>query len=332
MGPTLPGVTIATDRQLQTPSTGEIRFRKTSLWQAIKLSMRRLSTGKPRIWHVRRNHEMLIAIVLRDILRLPIRIVFTSAAIRRHSALPRWLISRMDGVIATTLDAAGHVPNTSAIVGHGVDAGRFVPPADKLAAWAATGLPGRYGIGIFGRIRAEKGVHIFVEALCQVLPRFPDFTAVVAGLCKPEDQAYADMLKQKLTAAGLEKRVVWLGEVASDDMPALYQSILIAVACPLYEGYGLTVLEAMACGCAVVASRTGAFASMVAPGATGSLIPVNDAPSLAGALSQIAENPINAIQQGVDGRLRVEKHFSIEAEAAGIAEVYKSVWHEAVRH
>ena len=70
--------------------------------EAVKLC-RTPPPGKPfTIWHVRRNPEMRVAIWARDVLRLPIKIVFTSAAIRRHSAYPRWLISRMDAVIATT--------------------------------------------------------------------------------------------------------------------------------------------------------------------------------------------------------------------------------------
>ena len=48
------------------------------------------------IWHVRRNEEMRTAIWVRDVLKKPIKIVFTSAAQRRHSAYPRWLISKMD--------------------------------------------------------------------------------------------------------------------------------------------------------------------------------------------------------------------------------------------
>ena len=329
VGAALPGARAAATQPSKSPASGGPSFKHVSLWQAIGLSARALPGGKPRIWHVRRNHEMLLAIVLRDLFHLPIRVVFTSAAIRRHSALPCWLISRMDGVIATTEDAARHVPNTSAVIGHGVDTQRFVVPTDKLSAWSASGLPGRYGIGIFGRVRAEKGVHVFVQALLEVLPCFPDFTAVIAGLCKTEDQAFTEALKHQLAQAGLSERVLWLGEVAPDDMPAWYQRTLVAVACPLYEGYGLTVIEAMASGCAVVASRTGAFASMVEHGVTGALVPVNDSQALARALRQIVANPSRAADMGASGRARVQQLFSIEAEALGIAEVYRSVWQKA---
>ncbi|MES7358587.1 hypothetical protein U6X56_12390, partial [Cutibacterium acnes] len=136
-----------------------------TLRQAIALS-RRAPVGRPfRIWHVRRDHEMAAGLWARDVLQLPIRLVFTSAAQHRHGWFPRWLISRMDAVIATTPKAASFVPNTTAVVPHGVDLQRFSPPPDKASAWADSGLPGRYGIGVFGRVRPDKGTDVFVDAM-----------------------------------------------------------------------------------------------------------------------------------------------------------------------
>ncbi len=114
---------------------------------AARAPTRKPPPGRPfAIWHVRRNTEMRAAIWARDVLRLPIRIVFTSARIRRHSAFPRWLISRMDAVIATTDEAAGFVPHVRGVVPHGVDTERFSPAQDRATAWADTGHPGARGI------------------------------------------------------------------------------------------------------------------------------------------------------------------------------------------
>ena len=88
VGEELPGVALA---ERQHPAN----VRRFGLWKAIRLgSGRPRSSGRKLVWHVRRNHELLLAIVLRDVLRQPIRVLFTSAAIRRHSLLPRWLIAR----------------------------------------------------------------------------------------------------------------------------------------------------------------------------------------------------------------------------------------------
>ena len=72
----------------------------------------------------------------------------------------------------------------------------YAPPADRAAAFAEAGLPGRYAIGCFGRVRAQKGSDVFVEAMCRLLPRYPDFTAVMVGAIVPEQQGFADGLKQ----------------------------------------------------------------------------------------------------------------------------------------
>ncbi len=324
VGTALPGADLAVRESPE-------HFRPLTLWQAIRLSARPLPDGRPRLWHVRRDLEMLLGLFLRDECHLPIRLIFTSAAIRSHSLLPRRLIRRMDAVIATTPDAAQFLPATAGVVGHGVDTRRFHLPTSRDEAWAATGLPGKYGIGIFGRVRPEKGIHLFIQSLLRLLPRFPDFTAVVGGLCQPADQAYLQDLQRELSAAGLGKRVTWRGEIPPAEMPAWYQRLLITVACPLYEGYGLTPIEAMASGSAVVASRTGAFASMVADGITGRLVPVDDVPALTDSLADLMSDPGRTAGMGRLGRARAVEQFSIEAEATGIERIYESVWRQADR-
>lgn len=319
VGPRLPGVVRAID---ESPD----RLRVVSLLEAIKLSRRKLSDGRPRIWHVRRNREMMLAVILRDILRLPIKLVFTSAAIRRHSALPRWLIGRMDGVIATTPLAASFLPRAAAVIGHGVDVEHFHPPSSRDEEWAGRGLPGRRGIGIFGRVRKEKGIHIFVRALLELLPRFPDVTAIVGGLCQAADRDFLQGLLREIAEAGLSDRFVWTGDIAPQDMPHWYRRVAITVCCPLYEGYGLTALEAMASGCAVAASRTGAFATLVEDGQSGHLVPLNDASALAAALEDLFADAARCDAMGRQGRERACRLFSVEAEAEAIERVYEQVW------
>ena len=300
-------------------------FKHLTVREAIRHSRRPLPDGQPRIWHVRRDPEMMLAILLRDVLRLPIRIVFTSAAKHRHSWFPRWLISRMDGVIATTPDAAGFVPNATRVVFHGASLERFAPPDCKTAAWQGTGLPGRHGIGIFGRIRPAKGTDIFVDAMIEVLPQFPDFTAVITGQALAEHRDYLRGMEDKIRAAGLSGRIVFLGDLPADEIPRWYRNVAIMVACPRYEPFGITPLEAMASGCAVVASRTGAFEYIVVPGETGALVPTGDAKGLAEALRALMQDPDRVARMGRAGRERVAAEFSIEKEAEGIAQVYQAV-------
>ncbi len=299
-------------------------FKHLTIWQAMWISRKRLPDGRCRIWHVRRDPEILLAILLRDVLRFPIRIVFTSAAQRRHSWFPRALIGQMDAVIATTPEAAKFV-NSCAVIPHGVDVDYFCPPADKLTAWSSTGLPGKYGIGIFGRIRPEKGTDIFVDAMLQVLPEFPEFTAVIAGLCQSQFKIFKAGLEKKISEKDMSDRILFVGEIPPERMREWYASVLITVACPRYEGYGLTLLEGMACGSAVVASDTGIFRKIIEQSEAGYLVDVGQVHQLADKLRLLLNDPVAALNHGIKGRYCIKDYYSTHYESEKIHIEYEKL-------
>ena len=108
----------------------------------------------PVIWHARRNNEMIVGVLLAS-LGWPLKLVFTSAAQRHHSWITRWLIRRMDAIIATSEISASFLKRKATVIPHGVDTERYSPPVDRAAAFAQAGLPGRYAIGCFGRRRGR---------------------------------------------------------------------------------------------------------------------------------------------------------------------------------
>src|SRR5579871_2288976 len=162
---------------------------------------------RPLIWHARRNNEMMAGVMLRA-LGWPLKLIFTSAAQRHHSWTTRFLIRRMDAIIATSDISASYLKRSATVIPHGVDTDAYAPPSDRPAAFAESGLPGRYAIGCFGRIRAQKGSDVFVDAMCALLPRYPDFTAVMVGAIVPEQAGFANDLKKRIEAAGLSSRIV----------------------------------------------------------------------------------------------------------------------------
>lgn len=278
------------------------------------------------IWHVRRNLEMSAALFVRDVLRYPIRIVFTSAAQRLHSRIPRALISRMDAVVATTSYAASLVPHIAAVIPHGVDVDRFTPADDRQAAWADLGLPGKYGIGIVGRIRHEKGTDCFLDALCRVLPERPDFTGVIIGRAMPTDATFEAELREKIRQHGLTDRIHFLGEQSRDRMPAIMRALSLLVASPRYEGYGMTPLEAMASGVAVVATDTGVYRSIIEPGKTGYVVEIGDNEALTQAIASITQHPERLHRMGTDAREAAVRQLSLEQEIRGYSEIYQRLW------
>jgi mannosyltransferase len=285
---------------------------------------RALPRRRPRIWHARRNKEMVAGLALKR-LGWPLRLVFTSAGQRRHSWLTRWLIARMDAVIATSAASASFLQRQATVIHHGIDTDIYAPPPDRTAAFAASGLPGKYGIGCFGRVRAQKGTDVFVEAMCTLLPKYPDFTAVVVGPINPEPRAFAAKLRERIDAAGLGDRIRLLGELPVADVPRWYQRISIYAFTSRNEGFGLTLLEAMGAGAALVAARAGAADKVIVDGDTGVLVPPGDVDALIAALEPLMRDPARAAEMGRKARARVEAEFSIDAEVARIAEVYRNL-------
>ncbi|MFO1488604.1 MAG: glycosyltransferase [Verrucomicrobiota bacterium] len=292
-------------------------------WAAFTTSFAARPPGRKfRVWHVRRDHEMIIALLVRWLTRGKIKILFTSAAQRFHGRFVRWVTAKMDAVVATTSAAATFCPKVKAVIGHGVDCEKFHPPADRAALWRQAGLPGTIGIGVFGRVREEKGVDIFVEAMLRVLPEFPDATALVVGECLALNQPFKDRLIRKIRDAGLEQRFVWTGYIPNHEVGVWYQRSAIAVACPRYEGYGLTLLEAAASGCAVIGSNTGVFPLLIEDGRTGFLTPAGDVESLSRALRTLLADPERRHKLAEAVREKVRRDFSVEREARELAKVY----------
>lgn len=278
------------------------------------------------IWHVRRNPEMRAAIWARDVLRLPIRIVFTSAAQRRHSAYPRWLISRMDAVIATTDAAADHVPHVRAVVPHGVDTDLFAPARDRAAAWAALGYGGTMGIATVGRIRPEKGTDRFVAAMLNLLPDLPGAVALVIGRAAREHAGFLRQLQEQIAAAQLSDRILFPGEIPADQLPSLMRALSLVMQLPRYEGYGMVPLEGMASGVPFVGSDAGYYSAFAAQGRAG-LIVDQDGPEQAAraALGLLTDDTRHAAMSAA-ARDVACSDFSAATEAAGIEAVYQDLW------
>lgn len=296
---------------------------KMRWWQVSGFLLRPVS-GRKRIWHARRNTEMVAGLVLRSIFRAPLHLMFTSAAQRTHKPFTKWLIRRMEAVIATSARSGSYLEVPHEVVMHGVDLDVFHPPASEDDAFAASGLPGRFAIGCFGRIREQKGTDLFVDAMIELLPRYPDWTAVITGRVTAENRAFAGMLKDRVEAAGLSKRILFLGEVA--DVKVWFRRVSLYVAPSRNEGFGLTPLEAMASQTAVVASDAGAYAEMIVPGETGAVVQAGDGEGLTAAIQPYLADPALAEAHGSRALAHVRKNFPLAREAERIAKVYGRLW------
>src|SRR5580658_4590661 len=296
-----------------------------SLSDLVRLRFRPPSHGKVRIWHARRNVEMLAGLFL-NLLGYGFALIFNSASQRKKTWLTDFLIGRMDAVIATSEAAAQFLRRPATVILHGIDVDLYSPPADRFAAFAETGLPGKYGVGTFGRVRRQKGTDLFVEAMCRLLPQYPDFSAVVVGLATVDNRPFLEGLKQRVAAAGLAERIRFLGELPIEEVPRWYQRISIYVFASRVEGFGLTILEAMAAGDAVVATRAGAAEMIITDGDDGVLAAVGDVEALVAALEPLMRDPERIEAMGRRARERIVGHFSRDMETDRISAVYQRIW------
>ncbi len=279
-----------------------------------------------RVWHARRNTEMALGLILRHLLRRRYRLLFTSASQRVHSSYTKWLIRRMDAVIATSAKGAAYLEHPAAVIHHGIDTVQFAPPGDRTALRRALGLPTEEVlVGCYGRIRAQKGTGDFVQAMLAILPARPGVTALVMGRATEQHRAYLAGLVAEVAAAGLADRIRFLPEVPVDQMAGWFGALDLYVAPQRWEGFGLTPLEAMACGVPVVATRVGAFEELILDGKTGTLIPRDDAGALAEALDHWLSDDAARETAGRAARAHVETRHAIEDEARAITAVYRQL-------
>jgi len=276
-----------------------------------------------RLFHARRNNEMIQALAARQ-LGAKIKIVFTSTAQRHHTRFTKWLMGKMDGIITTCSAANSYLASPAdVIIPHGVDLQRYQPPADRGAAWQSLGFPGSFGIGIFGRVRPSKGIDLLIEAAIPVLKNNPDPTIVIVGETTPKFKSYHEDLQQKIDQAGLSSRIIFHGKRPAGELPRLFQGMSLVAALSRNEGFGLTVLEAMASGCTVLASHAGAWQDIITNGLHGETVACDDVPATSRALEQLLATDFD--KTAANNRRHVEKHYSVNGEAAALAAYYRSI-------
>ncbi|MES5098715.1 glycosyltransferase family 4 protein [Agrobacterium sp. BA1120] len=298
-------------------SLPHVRFR--DLWRLWQLG----PDKKPRVWHARRNIEMLPAIIMRDILRMKLKIVFTSASQRKHSGWTKFLISRMDAIIATSAKTASYMDVPSTVIMHGIDTERFSPPADKAEAKRALGLdPNQKYAGCFGRVRHQKGTDLFVDAMIAVLPQNPDWEAIIAGRATGPHVEFENGLKEKVRAAGLADRILFVGE--HTNINEWYRTLDLFIAPQRWEGFGLTPLEAMASGVPVIATDVGAFPELV-EGETGEVIARDDLTTMSDSALKWLKNDEKRLEAAIASRQDVAEKFTIAGEAENLGRIYDAV-------
>ncbi|MCO4890180.1 glycosyltransferase [Cupriavidus sp. WGtm5] len=212
----------------------------------------------------------------------------------------------------------------------GFDAAEFAPvPRD--AARRALGWPlDGFRVLQLGRLVPRKGIDNVIRALgCLRRDTGLDATLYVVGgnAEQPSVQATPEIgrLQDVASAEGVAERVVFTGRRGRDTLRLFYSAADVFVTTPWYEPFGITPVEAMACGAPVIGADVGGIRSTVVDGHTGFLVPPKAPAALAARLAQLAANPALARQLGEAGRRRAQAHFTWAGVARQMEAVYAHV-------
>jgi glycosyltransferase involved in cell wall biosynthesis len=166
----------------------------------------------------------------------------------------------------------------------------------------------KFLIGTVGRLSIEKGHPYLIQSLSQVKREIPQTHLLLVG---HEDEGLRNELENLIDKLHLRENVTLAGY--RDDIPAVMHAIDVFALPSLSEGLGLVLLEAMAAGKPIVATRVGAIPEIVVEGKTAILVPPADSNCLAEAIVNMLNQPLQAKKMGEEGKTYVATHFTIES-------------------
>lgn len=225
------------------------------------------------------------------------------------NAFSRWKYRRVDrficasAVIRSMLINDGVPASRTTVVYEGIDPD-YVEAAAQFNVHAGFWLP--MGAPIVGNVAAlvpHKGQRYLIDAAALVVRKVPNARFLIVG-----EGELRETLQQQIKQLNLEKHVLLTG--FRPDVLSLHKAFNLFVMSSVTEGLGTSVLDAMACGRAVVGTRAGGIPEMIIDGVTGLLVPTRDAEALASAIVRLLRDSAERNAFGQTGRSRVRERFS----------------------
>ncbi len=219
------------------------------------------------------------------------------------------------------LVADGYNPANIMVIPNGVELNRIERPADPHWLHRELGLPlSSPLIGVVSRLSRLKGLEQFIEAAGIVARQMPTARFIVVGETNPAEKSYLTELEQAAERCGVRDRIVFTG--LRSDVPAVLASVAVSVMPSLNEALSNSLLESMAAGAPVVATRVGGTPEALIDGEVGLLVPPADVPELARAILTLLENRELAARLGCAARQSIAERFSIERMVTSTERLY----------
>jgi glycosyltransferase involved in cell wall biosynthesis len=196
-------------------------------------------------------------------------------------------------------------PEKVSVIPMGVDLKkRFVPPAERKE---------NHALLFVGRLVEKKGVRYLIEAMPRILEKNPAAYLRIAG-DGPEKVA----LEQRISELKIIDHIQFLGPVCNEDLPTFYQTSNIVIFPSIIavdgdrEGFGLVLVEALGCECALVVSDLPAIQDIIIDGNSALVVPQKDVKRLAERVNELLGDAALRVSLGKAGRQFVLKHFDLD--------------------
>lgn len=255
---------------------------------------------------------------------------FADQILVNAEAIRQWLVRQ------------GYPYEKISVIYNGIDLSRFTNEDHDGALRSELRIPQQAPLVlVLARLAPEKGIESFIDAAAQVLQRCPQAYFLIvgerfsgqagSGLIEP-DMVYRKSLTDRANQLGIGERVLFTGY--RSDVPWLLAQADVSVL-PSLAGEGLsnTLLESMAAGTPVVATRIGGNAEVIAQdGIEGLLVPPADPQALAEAISAVLTDPERARALSSAAKQRVHKHFSLERMVRSTEDIYQNLLRQSTRN
>jgi glycosyltransferase involved in cell wall biosynthesis len=231
------------------------------------------------------------------------------------------ILVNADAVRDWLVGEEGYDPANIVVIRNGVDTTRFTgaPAGDRIRSELGIRADARLVV-VVSRLTRMKGLEQFLASAAALKQRYPGLRFLIVGETSPPDPEYLRELEHLSAALGVADRVVFTGR--RSDVPAVLSAADVAVMPSLNEALSNVLLESMAAGAPVVATRVGGTPEALEDGETGLLVPAGDAAAITTAVSRLLDDRALACRLGQAARARIADRFSVDRMVRATENLY----------
>jgi glycosyltransferase involved in cell wall biosynthesis len=249
-----------------------------------------------------------------------------------HRLLYQFFSRWVNGFIAVArdvkpaiLETIGPVEEKITVISNGVDVRRYRSNGSAPIVRQELGLPGNARLmTMVGTLKHQKGHKVLLEALGPVIRDHPDLHVLLVG-----DGELRDEIAGKIRECELTEHVHLLGN--REDVPHLLAGSDYFILPSLWEGLPMALIEAMAAGLPVIATRVSGTQQVMVPGETGILVEPGDPGQLQSAIRHFLANGERARAMGIAGRKRIEASYSAQKQAQEHVDLFQREWRRSYK-